>query len=259
MATIRLDLAYDGTDFHGWARQPRHRTVEGEILRVLDRVLGHAPRCSVAGRTDAGVHAERQVVSFEADADPQRLASILNARLSPEIVVRCAQRARDGFDARFDAVSREYRYRIELGPVTDPFTGRYVWHRPKELSLTRMRAAAAALVGEHDFASFGRATSPDGTTVRRLERLVVARTGDRIEITARADAFLRQMVRSLVGTLVDVGEGRIDPAAMPEVLDAGDRGAAGRVAPPHGLILRQVRYRSALPTLYRRSSEASRG
>jgi tRNA pseudouridine38-40 synthase len=242
---VKLVLAYDGTGFHGWARQPGLRTVEGVLSKALRRIVRHEPVLSVAGRTDAGVHARGQVASFEApdDLDLARLRRAVNAMLAPEVVVLSAIRAPDGFDARRSATAREYRYRIDLGQVPDPFTARYVWHRPGELSVAAMRRAARDLVGEHDFASFGRRPEERGaSTVRRLERLAVARTGDRLEISARANAFLHQMVRSLVGTLVAVGDGRLDPSSMLEILAAGDRGRAGPVAPPHGLTLERVRY-----------------
>jgi tRNA pseudouridine38-40 synthase len=242
--TVRLTLAYDGTSFRGWARQRDQRTVQGVLEGALSRVLGAAPRLSVAGRTDAGVHARGQVVSFplEPDTDVERLRRALNAMLAPEVVVVEVRIAPDGFDARFSASAREYRYRIDVGEIADPFTARFVWHRPGGLSLTRMRAAARALEGEHDFASFGRPHRAGGPTVRRLDRLAVARAGDRLEVSARGNAFLQQMVRSLVGTLVAVGEGRREPSAMGAVLAARDRGAAGPVAPAHGLTLERVVY-----------------
>jgi len=242
MAKIRLDLAYDGTDFRGWARQPRHRTVEGELLVALAPVLGTVPRLSVAGRTDAGVHAAGQVVSLDAETIAESLRSVINGRLAPEVVVHRAIRVPEGFDARFSARWREYRYTLRTGSP-DPFTARYAWQRSERLDLVAMRCAARALEGQHDFASFGRATSPEGTTVRHLHRLTVARVGEEIRFTLRANAFLRQMVRSLVGTLADVGEGRVDERSMPEILAARDRSAAGRVAPPHGLCLWRVAYR----------------
>lgn len=162
--------------------------------------------------------------------------------LAPEVVVTEARVAVEGFDARFSATAREYRYRIDVGAWPDPFTARFVWHRPGGLSLPRMRAAARLLAGEHDFASFCRMPKDGASTVRRLERLSVSRTGDRIEIGARAGGFLHQMVRSLVGTLVAVGEGRIEPEEMPAILAARDRSGAGKIAPPHGLTLERVVY-----------------
>lgn len=242
MSVLRLTLAYDGTDFHGWARQPGKRTVQGELELALQRFLGEVPRLSVAGRTDAGVHARRQVTSFEGHADPARLRRALNDMLAPEVVVVDARSAPAGFDARHSATAREYRYRLDTNPVPDPFKARFVWHCPGELSLPRMRSAARLLTGEHDFASFCRAPKQGASTVRRLDRLTVRRTGDLFEITARANGFLHQMVRSLIGTLVEVGHGRLAPESMPEIEVARNRSHAGRVAPPHGLTLERVVY-----------------
>jgi len=241
---VRLTLAYDGSGFRGWARQRGQRTVQGVLEAALERVLGVAPRLSVAGRTDAGVHARGQVASFRTpDAvDLVRLQRSLNGMLEPEVVCLAARLAPEGFDARFSATAREYRYRIDTGPWADPFSARFVWHRPGELSLPRMRAAARPLLGEHDFASFCRRPPGGGTTMRRLERLAVSRSGDRVEISARANAFLHQMVRSLVGTLVAAGEGRLEPEAVPGILAARDRSQAGHLAPSHGLTLERVSY-----------------
>ena len=244
MSVVRLKLAYDGTSFRGWARQRDQRTVQGVLEGALARVLGEVPRLSVAGRTDAGVHARGQVASFsvETDLDLTQMQRAVNSMLSPEVVVTEARWAPAGFDARFSASAREYRYRIDVGDVPDPFSARFVWHRAGGLSVGRMREAAQRLVGEHDFASFGRPHKPGGSTVRRLDRLAVSRQGDRVEITARGNAFLQQMVRSLVGTLVAVGEERMEPGSMLRVLAARDRGAAGSVAPAHGLTLERVVY-----------------
>jgi tRNA pseudouridine38-40 synthase len=243
---IRLDLAYDGADFRGWARQrdPGIRTIEGELLRALARVLREEPRLSVAGRTDAGVHASGQVVSFRTYSAiaPERLQAAVNGAMAPEVVVRRAVAAAPGFDARFSATGRDYRYVIDTSPLPDPFTARYVWHRPGALSLPAMRTAARRLVGEHDFASFCRHPGADRSTVRHLQRLSVRREGGLVAVGTAADAFLHQMVRSLVGTLVAVGEGTLEPAAMPAVLEARDRAAAGPVAPARGLTLVRVRY-----------------
>jgi tRNA pseudouridine38-40 synthase len=162
--------------------------------------------------------------------------------LSPEVVVLRASVAPSGFDARRSATGREYRYRIEIGHVPDPFTARFVWHRPGALSLVRMRIAARDLVGSHDFASFCRSPGAGATTIRDLQRMAVSRSGERVEITARANAFLHQMVRSLVGTLVAVGAGDLDPGSMEQILRARSRAAAGPVAPAHGLTLERVTY-----------------
>jgi tRNA pseudouridine38-40 synthase len=242
VAVLRLDLAYDGSGFRGFARQPRIRTVEGVLVDALERILRWQPRLSVAGRTDAGVHAEGQVVSFEADADPGRVQGALNGILAPEVVVVRARRAPEGFDARRSATARSYRYRVRTAGLPDPFTAKYEWYRPGSYRLADMRMAADLLKGEHDFRSFCRAPGEGSTTVRRLERLTVRREGDLVFVRARADSFLHQMVRSLVGTLVSVGEGRLDPKSMPEVVEARDRAAAGPIAPPDGLVLVRVHY-----------------
>ena len=207
-------------------------------------MTGTPPRLSVAGRTDAGVHAEGQVASFEApsEIEPQRVQRALNGILAPEVVVRRATRARAGFDARHSATGRQYHYRIDTAPVPSPFTARFTWHRPGGLDLHAMRAASALLVGEHDFASFCRPPSPSGSTVRTLRRLDVLSRRSGIEVVAEADSFLHQMVRSLVGTLVAAGQGRIPPTSMPEILAAASRAAAGSVAPPQGLTLTRVFY-----------------
>jgi tRNA pseudouridine38-40 synthase len=240
---IKLVLAYDGTGFHGWAPQRGGlRTVHGVLEEALSRVLREVPVLSVAGRTDAGVHARGQVVSFVADADPARVQRSVNGMLAPEVVVVRASRAQRAFDARRSATAREYRYRIDTGEWPDPFTARFEWHRPGALDAAAMRRAAADLVGEHDFTSFCRTPSPPASTVRQLQRLTVAARGHRVEITARANAFLHQMVRSLVGTLVAVGEGKIPADSMDEILLARDRSAAGPVAAPHGLTLERVIY-----------------
>ena len=244
---VKLTLAYDGTDFHGWAKQrdPSIRTIEGELLAHLERVLQEPVKLSVAGRTDAGVHARGQVVSFRTgtSVSPERLQKALNTALAPEVVVVRARREPDGFDARFSATAREYVYRIDEAPLADPFTGRFVWLRPGRLDLGPMRRAARDLEGEHDFTSFCRHPGGERSTVRDLRRLAVARTGDGISVRAVADAFLHQMVRSLVGTLAAVGEGKLEADAMPGVLAAHDRGAAGELAPARGLTLERVRYR----------------
>jgi tRNA pseudouridine38-40 synthase len=244
MAVIRLLIAYDGTGFRGWARQPGLRTVQGAIEDVLGLMLPEPPRLSVAGRTDAGVHAEGQVASFPAppEIDLARVQRAVNARLGPEVVVLEARLAPEGFHARRSATGREYRYRIRTGPAPDPFTARYTWHRPGELALSRMRAAARHLEGEHDFSSFCRAPTLPASTHRNLRRLAVMASGEVVEIRALADSFLHQMVRSLVGTLVRVGEGRLPPGDVPGILQARSRAAAGQLAPPHGLTLVRVLY-----------------
>jgi tRNA pseudouridine38-40 synthase len=240
---VRIGLAYDGTRFRGWARNRGQRTVEGVLYEALDRALGKEPKLSVAGRTDAGVHARGQVASFVTDdaVDLERLQRSINGMLAPEVVAKYVRRAPEGFNARFSATAREYRYRIATGPWPDPFEARFVWHRPGRLAVARMREAARPLLGEHDFASFCRRPQSGGT-VRRLERLSIARADQRVEISARANAFLHQMVRALVGTLIAVGDGRLEPGSVGEILRARDRSRTHQMAPAHGLTLERVIY-----------------
>jgi tRNA pseudouridine38-40 synthase len=244
--TVRLLLAYDGTGFRGWAaqRDPAVRTVEGVLTPVVEAVVGEPVRIAVAGRTDAGVHARGQVASFRISSarSVETIRDAVNGRLGPEIVVESADEVPEGFDARFSATAREYRYRIDVGAVADPFTARFVWHHPCAPDIRSMRAAARHLVGEHDFTSFCRHPGPGRSTVRDLRRVSVTRVGDRLELGFRANAFLHQMVRALTGTLVAVGEGKIDPDAIPGILAARDRAAARQIAPPHGLTLERVTY-----------------
>jgi tRNA pseudouridine38-40 synthase len=244
--TVRLTLAYDGTGFRGWARQrdPSIRTIEGVLSAHLERILQAPVKLSVAGRTDAGVHARGQVASFITDSPvpPQRLQKALNGALAPEVVVVEAVHAPEGFDARFSAGAREYVYRIHEAALPDPFTARFMWSRPGHLRQRPMRDAARLLIGEHDFASFCRHPGGDRSTVRDLRTLAVGRQGDVLSIRAVANAFLHHMVRSLVGTLVNVGEGTLESGAMPAILEARDRGAAGPPAPARGLMLERVSY-----------------
>lgn len=240
---VRLTLAYDGSGFRGWAKNAGERTVEGVLWEALSRVLGEDLKLSVAGRTDAGVHARGQVASFISDSrvDLEHLQRSINGMLAPEIVAHEVRRAPEAFNARFSATAREYRYRIDTAPWPDPFEARFVWHRPGDLDVTAMREAARPLLGEHDFASFCRRPQSGGT-VRRLERLSITRVGDRVEISARANAFLHQMVRALVGTLVAVGDGRLEPGSVREILEARDRSGTPQMAPAHGLTLERVIY-----------------
>jgi tRNA pseudouridine38-40 synthase len=246
MNTVRFTLAYDGSGFRGWAaqRDRRIRTIQGVLTEVLSEVLLEDVRLSVAGRTDAGVHARGQVASFATSSPlgPERIQAAINGRLEPEIVVTHAVRAPIGFDARFSATAREYRYRIRTGPWPDPFTARFEWHRPGELSVVRMREAARSLIGEHDFTSFCRPADGGRSAVRRVTRLSVARGGDAIEIGIRANTFLHQMVRSIVGTLAAVGEGRREADDVARILAARDRSSAPQMAPAHGLTLERVVY-----------------
>jgi len=243
VAVYRLDIAYDGSGFKGYARQQGMRTVQGELESALTTYLKTPIATSVAGRTDAGVHARGQVVSFEheGEIDLVRLPRAINGIIGPEVSVLDAMRVKDGFSARFSAMWRRYRYRIDTRPSPDPLTRQTVWHAGRDLDVEAMRAAAAAFVGEHDFSSFCR--SIDGkSNVRVVTEVSLVETDGIVDIWVQANAFCHQMVRSIVGYLYDVGRGFSDGSLAHEVIAARDRAAVATVAPPHGLILWEVGY-----------------
>ena len=243
---LKLTVAYDGTEFHGFAAQPDTRTVEGVLSDALARVLQRDDLAlTCAGRTDAGVHAWGQVVSLPVlgDVDVDRLAHAVTRQLAPEVVVRDAALVDGEFDARHDARWRAYRYTIVNRPAPDPFLARTAWWVPEPLDLTLLRLGADPFLGEHDFATFCRKGPAGTTTVRRVLESCWHDLGDgvlRYDITATA--FCWQMVRSIVGTLVDVGTGKIRPGDLLGILRAHDRNAAGRVGVPQGLCLWEVGY-----------------
>lgn len=243
MPVYRLVVAYDGSPFHGFARQPELPTVQGTIEDALGKVLGAETRTSGAGRTDAGVHALGQVMSFtsETEIDPVELARKLNSICGPEIAIVDAAFTPDGFDARFSAVARTYEYGIFTRATHDPFSRFTTWHHPKPLDVDLMAKAAQALLGEHDFSSFGRIEEGQSPT-RNVESIDVTYDGDLITIRITANSFIQQMVRSIVGTLAKVGTGAIHPDDVGSILHARDRSLAGPVAPPHGLFLVSVSY-----------------
>ncbi|MFF5108971.1 tRNA pseudouridine(38-40) synthase TruA [Streptosporangium sp. NPDC000509] len=286
---LRLDLAYEGTDFSGWAKQPGRRTVQGEIEGALGRILRlpEPPSLTVAGRTDAGVHARGQVAHV--DLDPGALGALdgrgrrrgaagedpepgsegeLGERLSamrrrlagvlpPDVRVHHVTVAPEGFDARFSALSRRYAYRLSDAPGgVDPLRRREVVWYNRPLDVDRLNAAAAALLGEHDFAAFCRRRE-GATTIRELKRLDWVREDDLVVATVMADAFCHSMVRALVGSLLPVGEGRLPVDWPGEVLSRAVRDSGVHVAPAHGLCLEEVRY-PAPGELARRAAETRR-
>jgi tRNA pseudouridine38-40 synthase len=236
--TYRLTVAYDGTDFRGWAVQPGLRTVAADLAAALGVP---APTLTVAGRTDAGVHAAGNVVSLQAPR--LRPVRAVNRRLPPDIALIEAERAGDDFDARAHARSRTYVYRIATGERPDPFRARYELYRSRPLDEPALEACAAVIVGRHDFRAF----TPTQTKHVFFDRTVLAarwcRDGDRLEFHVTADALLRHMVRVLVGTMLE----RPDPAHLAKLVAGAPRSAAGPTAPPHGLTLTSVAYEYPVP------------
>jgi tRNA pseudouridine38-40 synthase len=242
-------VAYDGAPFHGFAENAGVLTVASALRRAIELVMGHPVELAAAGRTDRGVHARGQVVSFDVDAarfDPSRLQRAINALCRPSIVVREIAAASPDFHARFSAKSRVYRYYIHNAPYPDPLTSAYRWHVALPINLAAVRNASIPLVGTHDFGAFCK--RPEGlrsdgsphSFVRKVQRLDWSGSGEEVRLEIEAGSFCRQMVRSIVGTLVDVGIGRRRANDVAALLCSGARTAS--VAPPHGLVLWEVRY-----------------
>jgi tRNA pseudouridine38-40 synthase len=236
---LKLTLEYDGTAFHGWAAQPELRTVEGVVRDALGDVYPQFEKLAVAGRTDTGVHARGNVVSVEAEGGPpaDRAANALNAALPGDVAVVAADEAADDFHARHSAKSRSYRYRIWRRREPSPFEQHRSWWVPRPLDEERLADAADLLLGEHNFRAF----TPTETQHEIFKRNVLAaawhRRGDALEFEITADSFLRHMVRTLVGTMIELPPERIEP-----LLSGRPRADAGATAPPHGLYLERVEY-----------------
>lgn len=251
MLRLRIDLAYEGAPFHGFARQPDLPTVQGRLEDALGKVLNQPAHTTCAGRTDKGVHAIAQVVHLDIDPavdaaeralpDLDDLRRRLGLLCGPAITIWRVRTVDEDFDARFSATGRRYRYRIVDRPLIDPRRRHVAWHVPERLSIGPMRRGARHLVGEHDFASFCR--SRDGShTIRSIGSVAVSRDGDTVQVRVDGRAFCHQMVRSLTGALVEVGRGRREPEWVGELLAARDRRLAPNVAPPEGLTLEGVSY-----------------
>jgi tRNA pseudouridine38-40 synthase len=242
--TYRAVVEYDGTNFCGLQFQPGVRTVAGEIERALGTIFAEPLKISAAGRTDAGVHATGQVISFHSErAFPvERLALALNGNLPHDVSIRAAAVVPDGFSARFDAHERTYEYRILNRQLPSAVERRFAHHVHRPFDVAAARGAAAGLIGEHDFAAFCGVPPAIGGTVRTVHAIEIARLGERIGLRIAGRGFLHRMVRICVGTVVEIATGRRDPADIPAILASKDRRRAGYTVPACGLFLVGVKY-----------------
>lgn len=254
MPTYRLKIEYDGSGFAGWQIQPGQRTVQGVLAEALATIARRPIQIQGASRTDAGVHALGQTASFdiEEEIEAGRLVRGLSALGGPDVAVTDAALAPAGFNARFDAIGKRYRYRLLNRSAPSPLHGATSWHVPQPLDLERMGGAARLLVGTHDFAGFRAADCGRSSTERTLTRVeVISRDDSLLDIAVEGTAFLKNMVRIIAGTLVDVGLGKREPGVVEDAFASGDRGCVGPTAPAHGLTLVEVLY----PAGWRRARE----
>lgn len=244
MQNYKITIQYDGTNYHGWQMQANARTVQGELTRVLSLLDQRPVTLHGAGRTDAGVHAKGQVANFflAREFAPTRLRDAVNGNLDRDLRVMAVERVDPSFNARFSATRKTYRYQLWTGAVISPFVYRYIHHHRGPLDVAAMQTAAALLVGKHDFSAFTVMDSEITDRVRTLRRLAIEQEGELITILAVADGFLRYMVRTIVGTLIEVGCGRRAAASLTGVLASCNRANAGAKAPARGLTLMRVDY-----------------
>ncbi|HYL10431.1 MAG TPA: tRNA pseudouridine(38-40) synthase TruA [Candidatus Acidoferrales bacterium] len=251
MHNIKLTLAYDGTDFSGWQIQPGRPTIQGALVEVLGKLTQESVTLHGAGRTDAGVHALGQVAHFRTHSEllPAEFQRACNALLPPAIRVVAAEEVGPDFHARWHAVAKTYRYRLFRGRVVPPFVHRYVLHYPYPLNGDAMRVAAPLFVGTHDFTSFAASTGSEEddrerSALREIYRaaMIEPEGGEELHFEVRGKSFLRFMVRKMVGTLLDVGRGRLTTEDIPRLFDLRDRSKSGPTVPPQGLCMVSVEY-----------------
>ena len=241
---IRLTVSYDGTHYHGFQTQPNKRAIQDVLEQAIRAVSGAPVRLVASGRTDSGVHARAQVVNFwtQSAIPPQRWPYALNAHLPKDIVVTEGEEVPLHFHARKDVLQKTYRYTINNRPFPDVFLQKYQYHYPRRLDLDKMKEASRFLLGTHDFTSFCSVKSERSSHVRTIYRIDWECEKGIIHLDVTGNGFLYHMVRIIVGTLIEVGEGKMEPHDIPRILAAKDRNAAGPTAPAHGLTLWEVRY-----------------
>ena len=245
MRTIKLLLEYDGANYQGWQVQPRGPTIQGILEEKLSLLAKEPIQLIGSGRTDSGVHALGQVAHFKTQSqmDVDSMQRALNGLLSPDIVIRKIEEVEEGFHARRHSKSKVYEYRILNRSLRSAFHRGYVWHIPQKLNLMEMRKATKSLIGEHDFSAFRTVGSSTRTTVRRVLRAEWKRGRDGlIRFEIEANGFLKQMVRSIIGTLVEIGKGRMKATEIRKILNSRERKEAGPTAPAQGLFLKEVKY-----------------
>jgi len=257
MRNIKFTIAYDGTDFSGWQAQPGQSTVQGTLTDILEKLMQRRLTIYAAGRTDAGVHAAGQVVNFKTQSSltPEEFQHAFNALLPPSIRVNAAEEVGPEFHSRWDALAKTYRYRIFRGRVAPPFLWRFVQHDPQEMNFEAMAEAARHFIGEHDFTTFAASTGSEEddrerTTIRTIYRSELLRaqnanshhSAEEWVYVVRGKSFMRHMVRKMMGTLMEVGRGKLVPADLPKLLALRDRSKSGGTMPPQGLCLENVEY-----------------
>lgn len=245
MRNIKLLIEYDGTNYRGWQVQPDGPTIQGMLEEKLTRLTSERIHVIGSGRTDSGVHALGQVAHFrtQSQMDIRTIQRALNSLLPPDIVIREVEEVDESFHARKQSKSKVYEYRILNRNLRSVFHRGYVWHIPQKLNLAEMKKATQSLIGEHDFSAFRTVGSPTRTTVRRVIRGEWKRGRDGlIRFEIEANGFLKQMVRSIVGTLVEIGKGRMKATDFRKILNSKDRKEAGPTAPAQGLFLKEVKY-----------------